>query len=134
MNKMGFFGLCAAVALGAGITYWSRTGGDHGGAGNVRLPARFTGEAIAGSALFEANCQACHGRNAAGTKKGPPLINKIYRPNHHPDRAFYRAARYGSIAHHWRFGNMPPVKGVTAPEVTKIIAYVRELQRANGIF
>jgi hypothetical protein len=36
-------------------------------------------------------------------------------------------------AHHWRFGNMPPVDGVNRAEVEKIVAYVRALQRANGI-
>ncbi|KKK93735.1 hypothetical protein LCGC14_2689930, partial [marine sediment metagenome] len=30
-------------------------------------------------------------------------------------------------------GNMPPVEGVTPGEVKMVVAYVRELQRANGI-
>jgi hypothetical protein len=40
----------------------------------------------------------------------------------------------GVQAHHWRFGNMPPVEGITRAEVATIITYIRELQRANGIF
>ncbi|MCF6199087.1 MAG: cytochrome c [Hyphomicrobiaceae bacterium] len=90
--------------------------------------------AQAGEAQFTRNCSQCHGQNAAGTNQGPPLIHKYYRPNHHPDRAFYRAAANGVRAHHWQFGNMPPVTNVKRKEVRKIISYVRELQRANGIY
>ena len=36
--------------------------------------------------------------------------------------------------HHWSFGNMPPVPGVTKDEVSSIIRYVRELQVAIGVF
>lgn len=83
---------------------------------------------------FEANCAACHGANAAG-KDGvaPPLVHIIYEPSHHGDEAFQRAAALGVQAHHWPFGDMPPVAGITRGDVTMIIAYIRELQRANGI-
>jgi hypothetical protein len=43
------------------------------------------------------------------------------------------AVKNGVRAHHWRFGDMPPVEGVSDEDATKIVAYVRELQRANGI-
>jgi len=44
------------------------------------------------------------------------------------------AARNGVRAHHWPFGNMPPVEQrLTDGELGAIVAYVRELQRANGI-
>jgi len=86
-----------------------------------------------GKELFNASCAVCHGKNAAGTKKGPPLIHKIYEPGHHSDLSFQRAAKFGVRAHHWPFGNMPPVPNVTESDVTRIIAYVRALQRANGI-
>ena len=82
--------------------------------------------------LYAENCAACHGPNAGGTKKGPPLIHRLYEPSHHPDAAFRRAAKNGVQAHHWGFGNMPRV-GVADDELTNIIAYVRQLQRANGI-
>ena len=44
-----------------------------------------------------------------------------------------RAAALGVRGHHWRFGDMPPVEGLTRTDVAMIVAYVRELQRANGI-
>jgi hypothetical protein len=48
--------------------------------------------------------------------------------------AFLLAARQGSRAHHWSFGDMPPVPGVSDAELADIIAFVREVQHANGIF
>lgn len=91
--------------------------------------------AQAGEAIFNRSCATCHGRDAAGQDGiAPPLIHKIYEPNHHADASIYLAAKNGVRAHHWQFGNMPPVEGVTDPELEKIVLYVRELQRANGIY
>lgn len=91
--------------------------------------------AQAGEALFNRSCASCHGKNAAGQDGiAPPLIHKIYEPNHHGDASFYLAARNGVRAHHWSFGDMPPVEGVTDTELEKIVFYVRELQRANGVY
>jgi len=100
---------------------------------NVVVP-ELDGAAREGEALFNASCASCHGANAAG-KEGaaPPLVHKIYEPNHHGDMAFYRAVENGVRQHHWPFGNMSPVLNVSRDDVTTIIAYVRTLQRANGI-
>ncbi len=87
-----------------------------------------------GEAKFSANCAACHGVRAVGTKQGPPLVHKIYEPNHHADVAFQRAAENGVRAHHWEFGNMPKIEGLTAGDVDHIIRYVRWLQREAGIY
>ncbi len=87
-----------------------------------------------GEAKFSANCSACHGLRAIGTKQGPPLVHKIYEPNHHADMAFQRAAENGVRAHHWEFGNMPKIEGVTPADVEQIIRYVRWLQREAGIY
>jgi hypothetical protein len=43
------------------------------------------------------------------------------------------AVALGVQAHHWRFGNMLAIEGLTRGDVTMIITYIRELQRANGI-
>ena len=64
---------------------------------------------------------------------GPPLVHIVYEPNHHADIAFQRAVALGVAAHHWRFGNMPPVPGVDEAAVERITAYVRWLQRKAGI-
>ncbi|MCW2309388.1 c-type cytochrome [Rhodobium gokarnense] len=99
---------------------------------DVKVP-EFSQVAALGARDFEANCVSCHGENASGTENGPPLVHNIYRPGHHPDYAFRTAAKAGVRAHHWRFGNMPPQPEVTAEEINRIIVYVRELQKENGI-
>ena len=100
----------------------------------VALPEALSENAQIGKAAFEAKCAACHGVNAAGQDGvAPPLVHKIYEPSHHGDGSFLVAVRNGVRAHHWRFGNMPPVDGLTEGDVKMIVAYVRELQRANGI-
>jgi cytochrome c2 len=93
------------------------------------VPAEFQ----VGETTFNANCAACHGKQAAGTDHGPPLVHKIYEPHHHGDQAFQYAAANGVRAHHWEFGNMPKVEGVTPGDVDQIVKYVRWLQRQAGI-
>lgn len=92
-----------------------------------------TAEARAGEATFNENCAKCHGKNAAGTDRGPPLVHDIYNPGHHADAAFYLAVQRGVPRHHWRFGNMPPLPDVTRADVASIVIFIRELQVANGI-
>ena len=87
-----------------------------------------------GETKFNAFCSPCHGAQGMGTAQGPPLVHKIYEPNHHADMAFQRAAAQGVKAHHWKFGDMPKIEGVTADDVTQIIGYIRWLQRQAGIF
>jgi mono/diheme cytochrome c family protein len=96
-------------------------------------PGVLPAELATGRQLFEANCQRCHGSQASGTEMGPPLVHVIYEPNHHSDAAFQRAAALGVPAHHWTFGDMPPVPGVTPEQVAEITAYVRWLQRQAEI-
>lgn len=86
-----------------------------------------------GEAKFNSFCARCHGPEAIGTKQGPPLVHKIYEPNHHGDAAFQRAAGNGVRAHHWQFGDMPKIEGVKPDEIDQIVKYVRWLQRQAGI-
>lgn len=90
--------------------------------------------ARAGESVFNANCSLCHGMGAVGTKQGPPLLDRVYHPGHHPDASFRNAVRNGVPSHHWEFGDMAPVPGVSADEIEEVICYVRETQRANGLF
>ncbi|HET8721299.1 MAG TPA: cytochrome c [Nitrospira sp.] len=98
-------------------------------AGAGAVPA----ELQAGESKYNAHCSACHGPQAAGTQQGPPLVHKIYEPNHHGDAAFLRAAEFGVKAHHWEFGNMPKIEGVSPADVEQITRYIRWLQRQAGI-
>lgn len=118
-----------AVAVALAIGWLIEDGGD------PVDPVRpdLAGRALAGEAAFETWCAACHGENARGTDEGPPLVHLVYEPSHHGDAAFLLAARQGVRQHHWRYGDMPPVPGVGDAELTDIVAYVRAMQRANGI-
>ena len=98
----------------------------------ITVPA-LSATAAEGAGLFTQYCLACHGENGAGSDTGPPLIHKYYEPGHHPDQAFLVGALYGVRQHHWQFGNMPPVEGISQEEVIKIVTYVRAVQRAHGI-
>ena len=86
-----------------------------------------------GKPLYEKNCASCHGPNLKGTDKAPPFLHRFYEPSHHGDAAFQMAARNGVRAHHWQFGDMAPVEGVTRAEVETIVAFIRAVQRENGI-
>ena len=138
--------ILAAVLIIVGFAFiaWQKT--DQGwqnksdaGMGNttlaeVLLPSTLSDSAQIGKRAFEAKCVACHGVNAAGqVGVAPPLVHKIYEPSHHGDESFQRAVSLGVRAHHWRFGNMPAVEGLTRGDVAMVAIYIRELQRANGI-
>ena len=98
------------------------------------VPATLSDQEQTGKRAFDAVCANCHGTNAQGKNGvGPPLVHKIYEPSHHGDMAFVIAAQNGVRAHHWKFGNMPPVEGVTRGDVLNIVSYVRALQSENGI-
>lgn len=87
-----------------------------------------------GKVLYEKNCAACHGIDLAGTAdKGPPLVHRVYEPSHHSDAAFQLAVKNGVRAHHWKFGDMAPVPGLTPDDVAHTTAYVRMAQRKVGI-
>ncbi len=129
-----YAGIAFIAALGAG---WYALFGDSGDQASTDVAAmivpELTSEQEAGRVLFDANGATCHGPNASGSDQGPPLVHQIYESSHHGGMAFLLAVRQGVRAHHWRFGNMPAVGSVSEDEVVQITAYVRALQRANGI-
>ncbi len=144
--KTGAFAL-AIIAVALGVWFVLRSGGPtppsqsdtaaalpDGALVAVAVPASLSDQATAGKQAFDAKCAACHGANAQGKDGvGPPLVHKIYEPSHHGDMAFVLAAQNGVRGHHWNFGDMPPVEGITPAEVLNIVAYVRALQAENGI-
>ena len=102
------------------------------GAADVVIPA-FSPLAAEGQTVFDATCAQCHGQNGLGSKKGPPLLHTTYNPGHHGDGAFFRAVKKGVPQHHWSYGNMAPLPGVSDYQISAIVRFVRELQEANGI-
>lgn len=82
---------------------------------------------------YKTLCSNCHGESGMGTKQGPPLMHPYYRPSHHSDLVFYRAALKGVRAHHWDFGDMPSVTGITKNDLDAIVPYIRWLQKYRGL-
>ena len=91
------------------------------------------GDVSSGEVLFTSNCLPCHGAQALGTDSGPPLVHDLYLPGHHADVAFTLAVRNGVRPHHWQFGTMPPITGLSDQDIAHIVAYVRSLQREAGL-
>jgi mono/diheme cytochrome c family protein len=86
-----------------------------------------------GAATFADSCASCHGTDLRGTDRGPSLLSEVYEPGHHPDDAFRAAIARGSRAHHWDFGDMPPVPGLEPDEIDAVIAFVRDRQETHGL-
>lgn len=142
MSRNSYIALGVVVLAVAFGSLWSQfmrpdpvSDGSATGAAIVKvIVPELTGAALTGEQIFNAKCAACHGDNAAGRMgAGPPLVHKVYEPGHHGDMAFMLAPRRGVQAHHWPFGDMPPVEGMTDGDIKQVITYIRTLQRANGI-
>ncbi len=125
--------LVSAVVVGGVLVFIYQSSQQTGGAlAEIKVPA-LSAIGQQGAVAFTKNCAQCHGDNAGGGVGGPPLVHKIYNPGHHGDGAFLLAMQRGVPQHHWRFGNMPPQRHVGKDAAKAIVAYVRELQVANGI-
>lgn len=119
------FMVVAIAFFGGGST---ETGPDAGTGIAIQDPALVA----AGDPLYQATCASCHGSDLRGTDIGPSHLSVVYEPNHHGDIAFVLAARNGVQQHHWRFGDMAPVPGLSDADLEAIVAYVRENQRTFG--
>ena len=96
------------------------------------IPVQDSDLVAAGQVLYQASCASCHGTDLRGTDKGPSHLSVVYEPNHHGDIAFVLAAQNGVRSHHWPFGDMAPVPGLSDGDLEAVVAYVRENQRING--
>ena len=136
--------LAVAIGIGALLALLSPHVGNaaemhHGPAGPVPVTTLIQSPKVPfmyalGLQAFRDKCSSCHGQWAEGVAdKGPPLVHPYYQPGHHPDDAFYRAAKNGVKSHHWRFGDMPPVEGITEKDIAAILRFVRWWQEQNGV-
>ena len=99
----------------------------------VSLP-EFSESAKLGQKVFNRACAKCHGINAGGGEKAPSLISKAYAPGSHADGAIYFAITRGVRRHHWNLGNMPAQPKIKPDEIKALTAFIRETQKANGIY
>jgi len=119
--------LTAAVGLGALLAVGCGGDGDDRATGDTAA-----GAPEAGQVLYAEHCASCHGEDLRGTDKGPSHLSRVYEPGHHSDEAFVSAIRNGSPQHHWDFGDMEPVEGLSDDDVDAIIAFVRQKQAEEG--
>ena len=103
---------------------------ENGASKQPNVPFKFA----IGKKKYQESCSVCHGKWLSGTKQGPPLLHGFYKPSHHGDPAFYRAALKGVRAHHWEFGNMPPINGITRKDMDTIVPFIRWLQQEKGLY
>lgn len=85
-----------------------------------------------GAQVYAAACASCHGADMRGTDKGPSHLSIVYEPNHHTDDSFRLAIANGVPQHHWNFGPMEPVDGLSDNEVEAVIAFIRSEQVRLG--
>ncbi len=85
-----------------------------------------------GTEVYAEACASCHGADLRGTDEGPPLLSIVYEPNHHSDDSFRNAIANGAPQHHWSFGDMEPVEGLSDADVEAVIAFVRAEQQRQG--
>lgn len=96
---------------------------------DVAEPRVMSKKARNGRRIFESKCVGCHGKSGSGTRRGPPLL--MYDRSNHGDDDYRNAVRNGVPQHHWKFGPMPPIKGVDEAGLEGLIAYMREIQAYN---
>jgi mono/diheme cytochrome c family protein len=89
------------------------------------------GDAVAGEVVYQANCAGCHGSAGEGAAEGPPLVHEMYAEAVFSDEAFVAAVRTGASTDAWDFPLMPAMPGLSATDVSDVLAYVRSLQAAQ---
>jgi len=138
-------GIVAAIVAVVFIVFGSGGDGGGGDAGTSEPPRDpMTGKTefdipvqdpqlvAEGEVLYKSTCAACHGSDLLGTAVGPPHRSVIYNPEHHGDGAFAMAVINGVKAHHFQFGDMPALPTVSREDFTRILSYIREMQRTEG--
>ena len=85
-----------------------------------------------GAEVYASSCASCHGADLRGTEKGPSQLSIVYEPNHHGDDSYRSAIANGAPQHHWPFGDMPRVEGLSDDDVEAVIAYIRSEQQRQG--
>ncbi len=111
-----------ALTLGLLATACSTTESEPVAAGNLEM----------GADVYAKSCASCHGDDLRGTDKGPSHLSIVYQPGHHPDPSFESAIQNGTPSHHWNFGDMPAIPGLSDEEISAVIAFVRSEQERLG--
>ena len=115
------FGACLLMPMHSGVVQATES---------IDIPF----ELARGQLLYEKYCSSCHGLDLTGSDEGPPLLHPYYKPSHHGDKSFYRAVLQGVKQHHWNFGDMKPVEGMTPKKMDRVVPYVRYYQQQKKLY
>lgn len=114
----------AAIGLAVGL---AACGSDEAASGVAS-----SSSADRGAQVYAQSCASCHGADLRGTDKGPSHLSIVYEPNHHGDDSFRSAITNGAPQHHWNFGDMAPIGGLSDEDVEAVIAFIRAEQNRQG--
>lgn len=132
-SKASWLAIAALVgALIVGVVFFGGSEPETPDDGGTGIAVQDPDLVAQGEPLYQTNCASCHGTDLRGTDKGPSHLSVVYEPNHHGDAAFQLAVLNGVPQHHWPFGDMDPVPGLSEDDLDAITAYVRENQRISG--
>ena len=120
------------LAASFSIVIAACSGGGGNESDNTGIPAQDAELVAQGEPLYQASCASCHGTDLRGTDQGPSHLSIVYEPNHHTDDSFRNAIANGAPQHHWNFGDMPAVGGLSDSDVEAVIAFVRAEQERQG--
>ena len=116
--------IMAAVALTVGLAACGSEDGSSGATSGSSVDR--------GAEVYAESCASCHGADLRSTDKGPSPLSIVYEPNHHTDDSFRNAIANGAPQHHWPFGDMEPIEGLSDDDVEAVIAFVRAEQQRQG--
>ncbi|HET7101631.1 MAG TPA: c-type cytochrome [Terriglobia bacterium] len=121
-------GLLAGTCFGGrkGVRENSPAASVFGGApaATARLQNPYRGEAkavLAGKKLFGRHCAQCHGNNAEGLGKAPPLRSPIVQQA--PEGVLYWFLKKGKVR-----AGMPSWSGLPAQQRWQIVSFLKSLQ------
>jgi len=100
-----------------------KSGPDGGDQGYAVL--RLSPLAIAGHALYRKHCFTCHGEEAGGTERGPPLARGGMAAGKFERMTFHLVVRQGRDAPDGQYGSMPGFD-LSFNQIEMIGRYLRE--------
>lgn len=86
-----------------------------------------------GRQVYAGTCATCHGDALKGSSMAPSLLQAPFAPDQTPDSAFANAIQNGVPQKRFAKGPMPAQPSVAPKDIPAVVAYVRSVQRDNGI-